>query len=89
MVVKGKAITVWTLARDYEDRIVLRHRLQASRLQARNQAHRMARQFSTLAKGQAVWDGSSASPHHYQTDGMGRVVAYVGPMLAELDVDDV
>lgn len=85
---KGKAIAVWTLAPDAEARIAARQAVQLDRLTRRNLAHSVAVRAGRLAPSVPVWEGRSGQPHHFQTDGMGRVVAYVGPGFADLDLDE-
>jgi hypothetical protein len=84
---KGKAIAVWTLVPDVEERIAARHELQRQRLTTRNLAHAVAVRAGRLAPSVPTWEGRSGLPHHFTTDGMGRVVAYVGPQFGELDLD--
>jgi hypothetical protein len=86
--VRGRNISLFTLSPDAEMRIVARHALQAARLEKRNVAHSVAVRAGRLAPSVPVWEGRSGQPHHFTTDGMGRVIAYEGPGLADLDLDE-
>jgi hypothetical protein len=80
---RGGRINVWALSPDAEARIAARHVAQRQRLERRRLSPRLAAVQRLAAHVSSTWQGTSAAPHHYPTDGMGRVIGYTGPTAAD------
>jgi hypothetical protein len=79
---RGSPISVWEIREDVEEKITARKAMQAKRIEKRNTAHKKSVEMAQERERKVgpTWEGRSAAPTHFDTDGMGRVIAYRGPI---------